>query len=58
MTQELAETRSEVDPRVIHMLACPVCHGELRAELERLMCAQCGRGYPIVDGIPVLVPQD
>jgi uncharacterized protein YbaR (Trm112 family) len=38
-------------------LACPACHGELRLEGDRVICAGCGRAYPIVDGIPVLVPQ-
>ncbi len=46
----------EMDPRAMSLLACPACHGELRAEPERLVCVQCGREYPIVDGIPVLVP--
>ena len=43
------------DERVLSLLACPVCYGKLRAEAERLVCAGCGRGYPVVDGIPVLV---
>lgn len=37
-------------------VACPVCHGALRAESERLVCTQCARTYPIIHGIPVLVP--
>jgi hypothetical protein len=36
-------------------LACPECLGGLRLDGERLVCAGCGRGYPIVDGIPVLI---
>ena len=36
-------------------LACPACLGDLRLDGERLVCAGCGRGYPIVDGIPVLI---
>ena len=36
-------------------LACPACLGHLRLEGERLVCASCARGYPIVDGIPVLI---
>ena len=39
-------------------LACPVCQGELRMDVERVVCVQCGRGYPIVDGIPVLIAQE
>jgi uncharacterized protein len=49
--------QAELDVRVISLLACPVCHGALRLEPERLVCAECARGYPIVDGIPVLTPQ-
>jgi uncharacterized protein YbaR (Trm112 family) len=36
-------------------LACPACRGELRLGGERVVCEQCGRGYPVVDGIPVLI---
>jgi uncharacterized protein YbaR (Trm112 family) len=39
-------------------LACPACQGALQLEDERLVCEQCGRGYPIVDGIPVLIVQE
>ncbi|MGO9337736.1 MAG: Trm112 family protein [Terracidiphilus sp.] len=40
---------------ILDQLACPVCLGALRLDGERLVCAGCGRGYPIVDGIPVLI---
>jgi uncharacterized protein YbaR (Trm112 family) len=43
------------DMRVLSLLACPVCHGDLRLVGSTLACAGCGRGYPIVDGIPVLI---
>jgi len=36
-------------------LACPACHGDLCFENLRLICAVCGRAYPFVDGIPVLI---
>jgi uncharacterized protein len=39
------------------VLACPACQGELRLEGERVVCEQCAQSYPIVDGIPVLIPQ-
>jgi hypothetical protein len=38
-------------------LACPVCLGSLSAEGLRLVCAACGRAYPVVDGIPVLIAE-
>jgi hypothetical protein len=43
------------DPSVIDRLACPACLGILRLEEARLVCAGCGRTYPIVNGIPVLI---
>ena len=40
-------------------VVCPACWGELRAEVragtESLVCAGCGRRYPVVYGIPVLI---
>ena len=43
------------DPSIIERLACPACLGNLRLAEDRLVCAGCERGYPIVDGIPVLI---
>lgn len=47
----------QFDATVAGMLACPACHGDLRVEGERLVCEDCGRGYPVVDGIPVLIAE-
>jgi uncharacterized protein YbaR (Trm112 family) len=38
-------------------LACPVCFARLRFEDAAVVCTGCARTYPIVDGIPVLIPQ-
>ena len=45
----------QFDNSVARELACPACYGDLRAETARLICIACGRAYPIVDGIPVLI---
>ncbi len=39
----------------MNQLACPACLGALRLEESKLLCVECGRAYPIVDGIPVLI---
>jgi len=39
----------------MELLACPACLGALRLDEARLVCVGCGRAYPIVDGIPVLI---
>jgi hypothetical protein len=36
-------------------LACPACLGSLRLTERSVDCTACGRIYPIVDGIPVLI---
>jgi uncharacterized protein YbaR (Trm112 family) len=36
-------------------LACPACHGALRLEEAHVVCTGCGRSYPVVEGIPVLI---
>jgi uncharacterized protein YbaR (Trm112 family) len=39
------------------LLACPRCHGELRREDGEIGCVRCAALYAIVDGIPVLIPE-
>jgi uncharacterized protein YbaR (Trm112 family) len=46
---------SAFKPSVLDQLACPACLGALHLEESRLQCAACGRAYPIVDGIPILI---
>ena len=38
-------------------IVCPVCHAALRFGAATVVCSDCARTYPIVDGIPVLIPQ-
>jgi hypothetical protein len=40
---------------VLDQLACPVCFAQLAVDAARLVCSGCGRTYPIIDGIPVLI---
>jgi len=53
-----------MDKRLMEVVVCPACHGELRYSSEsdsrRLIsgefgCAGCGLVFPVVDEIPVLV---
>jgi uncharacterized protein YbaR (Trm112 family) len=43
----------------LHRLVCPVCHAALAltetAPQTTISCTGCGRQYPIVDGLPVLI---
>jgi hypothetical protein len=44
-----------VDEELLRILACPVCIKPLQQTGDRLVCAECGRRYPIRNGIPVLL---
>lgn len=49
-----------IDSRLLEILRCPACHGEIDPlEDDRgLECRQCGRIYPIRDGIPVMLVEE
>ena len=44
-----------LDPTFVEMLACPACRVPVAVDGERLVCGQCGRRYPIRDGIPIML---
>ncbi|HEY1994963.1 MAG TPA: hypothetical protein VGG81_11215 [Edaphobacter sp.] len=39
----------------LRRIVCPVCHHSLLLEEAAIRCQCCGKRYPIVDGIPVLL---
>jgi hypothetical protein len=46
----------DLDPRLLEILACPSDdHAPLEQRGATLVCTSCGRVFPIVDGIPVLL---
>ena len=44
-----------IDPRILEIIVCPQCRGELAVEAESLYCTKCLLAYPIRNGIPVLL---
>lgn len=47
-----------LDPLLLEILACPSeDHAPLAVDRERglLVCTSCGRGFPVRDGIPVML---
>ena len=51
---------TEVDPRLLEILVCPVTHGPL--EYDRAKGELISRGarlaYPIRDGVPIMLPEE
>lgn len=46
-----------MDPSLLNLVVCPSCRAQVRANDEHteLACEQCGRAYPVRDGVPVLL---
>ena len=47
-----------IDQKLLDILACPACKTAVKLEADRLVCVQCGRRYPIRDGIPVMLIEE
>ncbi len=48
-------TRREVDKELLSLLVCPSCHQSLEQREEMLVCRKCALGYPVRNGIPVML---
>jgi uncharacterized protein len=44
-----------IDKKLLELLACPACQGDVVFKDDKIVCTRCQRVYPIVDGIPVLL---
>jgi uncharacterized protein YbaR (Trm112 family) len=70
MTRESVNSEEAVSPAQeaalldavnLHRLACPACLGTLSStssgNSKRLVCTMCGRVYPVIGAIPVLIAE-
>ena len=51
---------SEIDPRLLEVLVCPVTHATLEYDRARgeLISRSARLAYPIRDGVPVMLPEE
>lgn len=49
-----------MDKKLLEILVCPVCKGELHydAKGQELICRLDRLGYPVRDGIPVMLEEE
>jgi uncharacterized protein YbaR (Trm112 family) len=53
-----------VDPKLLEILVCPLCKGKLayrkdaRNDTGELVCRADRLGYPVKDGIPVMLEEE
>ena len=54
----MSDPGTVVSERLRGLLVCPGCRGELSDHASGLACRACDCLYPVVDGIPRLVPEE
>lgn len=60
MTDPQANLRTEVDPKLLEILVCPVTRTTLRYDRERqeLISDKARLAFPIRDGIPIMLADE
>jgi uncharacterized protein YbaR (Trm112 family) len=44
-----------IDPELLTIVSCPVDHAPVTDASSHLVCTSCGRRYPVLKGIPVML---
>ncbi len=49
-----------IDTKLLEILACPECKGDVEYDMrnEKIICIDCGRKYPVKEGIPVMLIEE
>jgi uncharacterized protein YbaR (Trm112 family) len=53
----LGSASAQLTQADLRWLVCPVCHAQLQLAGEQIGCVGCGRRYPVVDGLAVLLAE-
>lgn len=56
----MADIETEIDPKLLEILVCPVTKGALVFDKEagELLSKSAGLAFPIRDGIPIMLPEE
>ena len=44
-----------IDKKLLEILACPSCQGDVIHKDNKIVCTKCGLKYPVKNGIPVML---
>ncbi len=47
-----------ISPDLLSILVCPADKKKVDLQGNYLVCQECGRRYPIVDGIPIMLIEE
>jgi uncharacterized protein YbaR (Trm112 family) len=53
-----AQNATTIDAELLEILRCPLTHSKLRPEGDFLVAEVGGLGYPVRDGIPVMLMEE
>jgi uncharacterized protein YbaR (Trm112 family) len=53
-----SQSHAQIDPELLDMLRCPLTRSRLRLEGQYLIAEVGGLGYPVRDGIPVMLIEE
>lgn len=54
----MAGKQTTLPKELLDILVCPVDKAKVTLEGDHLVCEQCGRGYPVRDGIPIMLEEE
>ncbi len=60
MNESDGATRSDIDPKLLEALICPMSRTPLRYDrkAQELVSERAGLAYPIRDGVPIMLPDE
>ena len=60
MPDGTSSSGSQIDPRLLEVLVCPVTHGPLTYDrkAQELISRSARLAYPIRDGVPLMLPEE
>jgi uncharacterized protein YbaR (Trm112 family) len=54
----MANKHGTVPKELLDILVCPVDKSKVTLQGDRLVCEECGRAYPVRDGIPIMLEEE
>jgi len=60
MSETEPGARSDIDPKLLEALICPMSRTPLRydRQAQELVSERAGLAYPIRDGVPIMLPDE
>lgn len=60
MSETEGAVRSDIDPKLLEALICPMSRTPLRYDrkAQELISERAGLAYPIRDGVPIMLPDE